>query len=159
MAAVGQARKTSSPLEDDLAIWSSSQVSLVIHNNRSCPGGLDRLILLNLLAIENRKDILTNNTTLRYMTSRSYFAKSIYDLCQAQVRSQKLTAKDLGWSFLRTTHHIVCRGGNTYIDSGKVLSLRMTFREPNTKGVFYTMETGVLNIQKKLTFVWGSIAP
>ena len=53
----------------------------------------------------------------------------------------------------------MCRGGNTYIDSGKVLSLRMTFREPNTKKVFHTMETGVLNIQKKLTFIWGAIAP
>ena len=53
----------------------------------------------------------------------------------------------------------MCRGGNTYIDSGKVLGLRMTFREPNTKKVFHTMETGVLNIQKKMTFVWGSIAP
>ena len=28
-------------------------------DNQSCPGGLDWVFLLNLLAIENRKDILT----------------------------------------------------------------------------------------------------
>ena len=63
----------SSPPGQDWLLWitnglyryqitrSSSQVSLVIHNNRSCPGGLDRLFLLNLLAIENHIEILTKN--------------------------------------------------------------------------------------------------